>query len=596
MNNPLCPSNKIDSNVTGLRYAEELCLKQLPPNPIWNALEPNSYSDFGGNISTVARNPINPSRQRRKGTVTDLEASGGFNQDLTQNNTTDIMQGFMFADARQHGTNAPYAQARMSIESVTAAGSSIALNTTGALGADFTGGAYAGTGYSVGQVVTVSGGTFEEEAQFIVTGIDPLDGSITSVVPTRAGRYSVAPANPVATTGGTGNATLTVDFDNLVEFRVGERVLFSGFTNGGNNGFKTVSSFDAGVLTVEEAVIDEAAPPATAEIRVVGYEFNAADAAIEMNGLLVRLTSAGGVDFTTMGLIPGEWLFLGGDLTVNHFDTNFGFARISAIEVGYLEFDKVTWAPSADPGTDKSLQVYFGDVIRNEADPELITRRTYQLERTLGQDANGTMSEYLIGAVPNELTLNCAQADKVTVDLGFIACDAEQRSGLIGLKPGVRPSLPATDAFNTSSDFSRIKLASVSAIDAAPTPLFAFATDMSVTINNNVSANKALGVLGAFDTTAGTFEVGGEITAYFASVAAVQAVRNNADITMDVIMVKNNAGLLFDIPLLALGNGRINIEQDQPVTVPLETNAAESKFGHTLLFQSFPYLPTLADL
>jgi hypothetical protein len=74
----------------------------------------------------------------------------------------------------------------------------------------------------------------------------------------------------------------------------------------------------------------------------------------------------------------------------------------------------------------------------------------------------------------------------------------------------------------------------------------------------------------------------------------VQAVRNNADITMDIIMVKNNAGLLFDVPLLSLGNGRLNVEQDQAITVPLETNAAESKFGHTLLFQSFPYLPSLA--
>src|SRR5690606_25161776 len=184
--------------------------------------------------------------------------------------------------------------------------------------------------------------------------------------------------------------------------------------------------------------------------------------------------------------------------------------------------------------------------------------------------------------------------DKVTIDMSFVACDSEQRSGADGLKGGTRPSLPPFDAFNTTSDFSRIKLASVSAVNAAPTPLFAFATDLTLSVNNNVSANKAIGVMGAMDLTAGTFEVGGEITAYFASVAAVQAVRNNADITMDIIMVKNNAGLLFDVPLLSLGNGRLNVEQDQAITVPLETNAAESKFGHTLLFQSRPYLHALA--
>jgi len=102
-------------------------------------------------------------------------------------------------------------------------------------------------------------------------------------------------------------------------------------------------------------------------------------------------------------------------------------------------------------------------------------------------------------------------------------------------------------------------------------------------------------VLGAFDTSAGTFEVGGSMTAYFADVAAVQAVRNNEDITLDLILVKDNKGLLFDVPLLALGDGRLSVEQDKAIELPLETNAAESAFGYTLLFQSFAYLPDRAE-
>ena len=69
-----CPSFKIDSNDTGLRFAVEKCLRELPStantppdpmDPIWYALEPNSYGDMGANITTVARNPINPSRQHQ---------------------------------------------------------------------------------------------------------------------------------------------------------------------------------------------------------------------------------------------------------------------------------------------------------------------------------------------------------------------------------------------------------------------------------------------------------------------------------------------------------------------------------------------------
>jgi hypothetical protein len=71
----------------------------------------------------------------------------------------------------------------------------------------------AGTGYSVGDTLTVSGGTQTQTAQFTVV---TLSGSgVASVTPkaTQRGAYTVLPANPAATTvspaGGTG-CTLTV--------------------------------------------------------------------------------------------------------------------------------------------------------------------------------------------------------------------------------------------------------------------------------------------------------------------------------------------------------------------------------------------------
>ena len=92
---------KVDSNVTGLRYQENLTIGVADPNNPWLVLEPNSYDDFGGEFTTVARNPINAGRQRQKGVLVDLDASGGFQNDLTQDNLQDILQGFMFADLRR---------------------------------------------------------------------------------------------------------------------------------------------------------------------------------------------------------------------------------------------------------------------------------------------------------------------------------------------------------------------------------------------------------------------------------------------------------------------------------------------------------------
>jgi hypothetical protein len=374
----------------------------------------------------------------------------------------------------------------------------------------------------------------------------------------------------------------------------GNLLLASGFSVAANNGLKVANGTStATAISVSDSLADEASPPAAAKVEVVGHQLGSATSAIALVGDLVRLTDSGN-PFASLGLSEGEWVYIGGDSATLRFTNNQGWARIKTFAAGYLEFDKVSWTPQAETGTGKTIQVFYGNIVKNEEDPNDIVRRTYQLERTLGNDANGTMSEYLVGACANELTINIAQADKVTIDLGFVATDNEQRNGATGVKTGTRPALVAEDAYNTSSDFARIKLATVSETDATVDPLFAYATELTLTINNNVTPNKAIGVLGAFDTSAGTFEVGGNLTAYFASIDAVQAVRNNGDVTLDIIMVKDNKGLLFDIPLLSLGDGRLNVEQDQAIQLPLETTAAESSFGHTLLFQSFPYLPTVA--
>ena len=65
-----------------------------------------------------------------------------------------------------------------------------------------------GTGYTAGDVITISGGTSTVAAQITLDLVDgsgvPQQGTVTT-----AGSYSVIPAAPAATTGGTG-AGLTV--------------------------------------------------------------------------------------------------------------------------------------------------------------------------------------------------------------------------------------------------------------------------------------------------------------------------------------------------------------------------------------------------
>jgi len=225
-------------------------------------------------------------------------------------------------------------------------------------------------------------------------------------------------------------------------------------------------------------------------------------------------------------------------------------------------------------------------------------------ERTLGQpdDASGdTQSEYIIGAVPNEITFNIPNSDKAMVDLTFVGADHETRDAATGVKPGTRPGLVADAAFNTSSDVSRLKFAATSSTDSNPTPLFTFVSELKVMIANNITLNKAVSVLGGFEATAGTIDVSAEVTAYFATVAALDAKRNNTNTTIDAHLVRDNAGISIDIPLVSLTEGIPDVQVDEPITLPLKTDAAsaievDSNLNHTILLVFFDYLPSAADV
>jgi len=76
-----------------------------------------------------------------------------------------------------------------------------------------------GTGYAVGDVLTVSGGTLGEAAQAKVLTVDG-SGVVLTIDLIHAGAYTAAPTSPAVTTGGGGSgATLSfTEIDQLADF------------------------------------------------------------------------------------------------------------------------------------------------------------------------------------------------------------------------------------------------------------------------------------------------------------------------------------------------------------------------------------------
>jgi hypothetical protein len=512
---------KIDSNVTGLRYAEEASIGVLPAaaSQVWRELEPNTYAEWGPTVTLVPRNPINPSRQRKKGVITDLDASGGFNTDLTQENVQDLMQGYFYSTLTKKG----------------------------------------------------------EESPTQATATTDL--------------FAVA-----STTG----------------FFVNDLIFVTGFTNSANNGLHLISAIvpDTSIEVLTSTLVTETPGVGVAKIVSVGHQFAGDDLDVTSVGDFASLTAT--KDFTELGLEAGEWIFIGGDAALTSFPTNAvnnGFKRVRSIAAGTMVLDKSDSAMITETsGASDTIQVFFASrILRNRLGTSIV-RRTYNFERKLGapNDSNPTevQAEYIEGMVPSEFVMNVNSADKINIDMTFVGIDVSTIDAATDLLSdngaATKIDVVEADAFNTSSDFTRIRLSTVSTTDEAPTALFAFVREFTQVINNNLTPNKAVGTRGGFEVTAGQFAVSGTLTAYFSDIAAVSAVQNNSDITLDFSMVKENAGITVDIPLLALGDGRPAVELDQPITLPLSMDAAtaakiDPTLDYTLHYGFYDYLPDAAE-
>ena len=404
----------------------------------------------------------------------------------------------------------------------------------------------------------------------------------------------------VAITGVTTAGDEYTASSGLSVFNVGHLIYAENFTNLGNNGLTRVSGVTAGTDVAVDANLVNETPPASAFFQAVGFQFDINTVDVDVSGSLPILSrDTGTQDWTSSGLVIGDMIYLGGDAASTKFtnSANNGFGRISAITTSSIEFDKFSGTMVTETGaaTSKTIQIFFGDRVNNDTDGNNIDRRTYNIERTLGNDGSGTQSEYLVGAVPNELTINITESDKIAIDMGFLAINHENRNGTTGVKSGTRPSFVEGVAFNTTSDVSRIKMAVMSATDENPSALFAYLSDLTLTINNNLSPNKGISVMGAFDMAEGHFAVSGDLNAYFGDIAASNAVKNNSDVSLDFAIVKQNRGFAIDVPLVSLADGRNEVVAQESIKVPLSQNAAKhSTLDYTLSMTRFAYLPTAA--
>lgn len=367
------------------------------------------------------------------------------------------------------------------------------------------------------------------------------------------------------------------------DFDIDDLIFVQDLTTASNNGFKVVTGLDSTTgIEVSGLTVDAS----TGILNKCGIRASSGDLTLVVSGGNVNLNSTT-LDFTTLGLVAGEWIYIGGDDTNNQFLTaaNNGFYKVKVIETDTILFDQYPTGVTSDTGTGKSIDLYFGNLLKNESDPNLIIKKPIQFERKY--DSN--QYEYVKGCIANTLGFTIETADKITTSLEFLGLTSEN---LASAKAGNRPNVEFGSAYNTTSDFYKFKM-----YDQNGNNLASYSTSLEININNGAVANEALGTLGAFNITVGNFVVEGNIETYYETDNAANAIQNNSSVGLSFALgnFNNQNCLLFDIPYLTLGDGNVQVAKDEPIKLPLSlAAAADSYFNYTAEIINFKYLPEIA--
>ena len=236
---------RVKTNDISLAYAIELTPGVLPGSPVWKLLEPNNIGSFGANISTTERSPISKSRQRRKGTVTDLDSPVEFEGDLTMDSLIDFIEGFAFASANGGAVFSPTAAVATGF--TVAAGGDLAQDTLV---------------YSRGWTTPANNGLKEVVVGSTTTEIK-IEGGLTAETPDTVNNATVEVAGFRGASGdleidANGDLTSTVlDFTTL-DLTVGQAIFIGGeatvnqFAAAADRGFARVTAIAVAKLTLDK--------------------------------------------------------------------------------------------------------------------------------------------------------------------------------------------------------------------------------------------------------------------------------------------------------------------------------------------------------
>lgn len=360
-----------------------------------------------------------------------------------------------------------------------------------------------------------------------------------------------------------------------------------------NNGvFKTVAGSTADAIKVATGTwVAEAAPPANMTVDVIGFELAADDCGMDANGNITSVVE----DFTTRGIPVGSRMVIGTGV-LGTSNTSFGSRKNNAlvyaksVAAHLIETERgcftttEEWAPVADAGAGKTIQIILGSFYRNYAiDDALYSEQFLYLEKEdpkAGSDGT-TRYTYCMGLVPNKVPISAPLKNKIIATPSYVGTDATKplpvadRVGGLGAVAGDSPAkayAPLATAFaDTANDLKLVRMTKANGT------LVGEINSWTLTLDNGATPKEVQGTPGAIDVFFGTFAHSLTVEAYYNNSAALDSATDNDDLQWDAYVRNHQFAFNFDLPLVAIREDQLNYEPNMQIKLNFSTPAFENE-------------------
>lgn len=355
-----------------------------------------------------------------------------------------------------------------------------------------------------------------------------------------------------------------------------------------NNSYRADGTLKAFLVTASAATsvttdnsASTSASSQTGTLKLVGTQAATGDLAIGTSGGQITLTLTAG-SWPTGYLQPGQWIYLGSfvagyGLTGLNAAKHTGWYRLSAVSTKVLTCD--IKPPTAD-GTSVSsaanpVRVYFGDFVANGT-----TFQSYTVERSF-MDIG--VHEMFTGCAVNGMTIEMSEKSIVRCGFSFVGKDGTASNTEYATAPiAATVNAPFTTAAN-------IGLLAVGGVGIVQTDQTDAVRAVSIQLSNGIQEMPALATAsGIVGVIAGSCDVSGRFTTYFADLSLYNQLFNNVTSQFSTAMLNARGGAaVVDVPYISFSDGQPQIGDagTAPVTLDLSyTAAVHPTLGYTIGF------------